>query len=357
MLRACPCKNVHLQHLFLQFRFTHLFKFASGQHASADPYSHLLGNCLGGDRMVTGDHLYPDAGGLALAQRLQRFAARRIDDADQSQQCQASVDMLETQFTLVGPGRFERERQDSLSAPRHLLNTFLPVGNIQRAVIPHYPLPVAHLQYAFGRAFYIDETMPGMVMVQGCHEAVFGLKRDGIRARQLLFLESRIQTAFHGQRDHRSFGRVAAQFPFVAGKRHLRIVAEETSTRQLDKFGNLIRVHVSAVQLHAAMRVVSDTCHLQQQLGGGNGLNGHLIARERAGLVRADHGNRTQCLHRRQQSDDAVAPCHALNTNGKGDGDNGGKSLGDGSDRQTHRSQKHLVQGVVPHQNPVERGT
>ena len=151
---ACPCKTSICNTCFCSSVFTHLFKFASGQHASADPFSHLLGNCLGGDRMVTGDHLYPDAGGLDWrSASVPALRCGRIDDADQSQQCQASVDMLETQFTLVGPGRFERERQDSLSAPRHLLNTFLPGRQYPAGGHPHYPLPVAHLQYAFGRAF------------------------------------------------------------------------------------------------------------------------------------------------------------------------------------------------------------
>ena len=74
---------------------------------------------------------------------------------------------------------------------------------------------------------------------------------------------------------------------------------------------------------------------------------GHLVLRERAGLVGADHGDGTECLDRGELAGDGVAMGHALHAERERDGEDGGQAFGDGRDREADRGEEEVCEREV----------
>ena len=104
------------------------------------------------------------------------------------------------------------------------------------------------------------------------------------------------------------------------------------------------------------MRVVAHAADLEQVLGGGDRLRGHLVPGQGAGLVGADDGDRAERLHRRQPPDDGVPPRHALDADGERDREDRRQALRDGGDRKADRGQEHLAEAVALDQDPEREG-
>ena len=77
---------------------------------------------------------------------------------------------------------------------------------------------------------------------------------------------------------------------------------------------------------------------------------GHLVEREGARLVRADHRCRTQRLHGREALDDGVAAGDLPGADGQQGGDHGGEPGGDGGHGQRHTGDEQLVEVVAADQ-------
>ena len=73
-------------------------------------------------------------------------------------------------------------------------------------------------------------------------------------------------------------------------------------------------------------------------------LHGHLVAGQRARLVRGDDGGAAERLDRRQVADDRPPARHALDADGKRDGHDRGQALGHGRDRQADAGQGRVGQ-------------
>ena len=107
----------------------------------------------------------------------------------------------------------------------------------------------------------------------------------------------------------------------------------------------------AVVQRDVALRRITGAGDGVDPGRGDHVLRGHLIARQRAGLVAADHGDGTKRLDRRQAPDDDLASRHALHADCQCDGDDGRQAFGDGRDRECHGGKKHVlaVQVVQKH--------
>ena len=163
--------------------------------------------------MVAGDHLDADASILAVAHGGNGFLARRVADADQAQQRKTAFHVGELQFVLVVIDGLHRQCQHALSECAGRRHLRVPVWQVDCRVIADDALPVAHRQHLFHRALHKDEGVPGVVVVQRCHETVFGLERDMVGARQFAVLKGRVHAGLQCQRDQRPFGRVAGDVP------------------------------------------------------------------------------------------------------------------------------------------------
>lgn len=80
----------------------------------------------------------------------------------------------------------------------------------------------------------------------------------------------------------------------------------------------------------------------------------HAVFREGARLVGGDDGDAPQGLHRRKTPHHRLAPGHPLHPQGQGQGEDGGKPLGDGRHRQGHGEEDHLG-GNPLHQEPQKK--
>ena len=74
--------------------------------------------------------------------------------------------------------------------------------------------------------------------------------------------------------------------------------------------------------------------------------HGHLVSRERAGLVRADHRGAAERFDGGQLADDGAAPGHARHADGQRDGDGSGQALRDRAHRQRDGGGENVVAGV-----------
>ncbi len=93
-----------------------------------------------------------------------------------------------------------------------------------------------------------------------------------------------------------------------------------------------------------ALGGVADTRKLGAAAGRHHAAHRHLVARERAGLVGADHRGRAQGLHRRELAHDHVAPGHALHAQREHNRGDRGEPLGHGGHGQAHAQQQHIHQ-------------
>ena len=92
-----------------------------------------------------------------------------------------------------------------------------------------------------------------------------------------------------------------------------------------------------------AAGVVAGAGHLVARAARVDHAYGHLVLRERAGLVGADDGRGAERLDRGELAHDGAALGHALHAEGERDRRDGREPLGDGGDREAHGLEEELV--------------
>ena len=307
------------------------------------------------DDVVAGNHLDAHAGTLAFGHGRNRFVPGWIDQADQPEQGKTpGGDVVHGQRRGARGHLATRQRQHALPGLRGLGHARVP-----RAVILRRRFGVGHAQrdHALRRAFEVDENLPGMVMVQGGHEAIFRFERDFVDAWRGSGGLQRVQPGLVGQGQQGAFGRVTHQQP--AGLRvwpELGVVAQQGAVRQLLQGRVLRHVHRLAVALKPPFRRVTGATDLQRARGQHHLHGGHLVAREGAGLVRADHRDGAQGFHRGQTPHDGVFARHAASAQGQHDGHDGRQAFRDGRDGQAHHRQKDIEQRHLAHPIAVAKG-
>jgi hypothetical protein len=124
-----------------------------------------------------------------------------------------------------------------------------------------------------------------------------------------------------------------------------RVVAQQAGAQQRHQGGMLAGVDGQPLLLQATFRAVTDAAEVEVSAARGQLLHGHLVARQGAGLVRADYGRAAQCLDRRQAADDRVTLRHAPDADGQGDGEHRRQTLRDHRHRQCDSRHEHRHPG------------
>jgi hypothetical protein len=103
------------------------------------------------------------------------------------------------------------------------------------------------------------------------------------------------------------------------------------------------RMHGSSVDQDIAAGSIAQARHAI------DALRRHLVAGQRARLVRADDGDRAEGLDGRQPPYDGVASGHALDPEGDRDGEDRRQFLRNRRHRQADRGEEHLARGLTMH--------
>ena len=142
--------------------------------------------------------------------------------------------------------------------------------------------------------------------------------------------------------DERGLGRIALDLEPIAVAHELGIVVEQAGEQRLAQGLVLIERGALSGGQHFAARFVAGAGHVVEFSAGENLLHGHLVLRERAGLVRADDGGAAERFDGGKFADDRAAFRHARDADGERDGDRRGQSLRDRADREGDRGHEHL---------------
>ena len=286
--------------------------------------------------MIAGDHHRRDARGLAVRHCRWRLVTRRVHEGHETEQDQFRFQHCRAD--LVGQGwQFATgDGQDTITLGGEALGFGEVLRSVQglRAAAGEQRLAAGHDR--FGSALHEgDEVIP--LPMDGAHALAFGIERHFSGARQLprqcRLVESRLTR-----------GQV---------QRHLGWIAQWRTWR-------FVRAHIVVQRQRLAQpsgqRIVPlpegrdrDAPALQQQ-----GLQGHAIPGQGAGLVGADVGHRSQGLHRRQPSHQRVAPAQPARTERERYGHDGWERLGNRSDGQADGGEQHQQQRLALQQPDAE---
>ena len=298
--------------------------------------------------MVARDHGHTNAALAAFFHSRHGLLAWGVDDAGESEKDEVAGEAGGIECILLDLRlRQPRQGEHTLSLRGDPLVLLLPKRQVEGCgVAPGFRLPVAIPEDHVRSPLY-EEERP----VQSRHEFVLRLERDHVRARMRRQFRGAIDSGFCRERQERSLGRIAREFPRPVLLVDVRLVAERRGARhQRDHPGIAGR---APVKQNAALGGVAGACDLVKVLRRGQGCDDHFIARERSGLVRADARHRAEGLDRWQPADDGVAPGHALHAECKGDRDHRGQSLGDRGHGDADRGLEHIHKSLVEKQCPV----
>jgi hypothetical protein len=297
--------------------------------------------------VIAGDHLHADAGGVADRHRFHRLPPRRVDQAEEAEEDEVALG--------VGLGELgdpvdvlARGGEEALAAGRDPVGPVLPARGVDRDGLAVAALVGAHGEQALGRALEEDHVAARMVVVERRHVLPLGGEGDGVEPRQIARLVVGIEVGLAAEDDQSGLHRVAFRDPVVAVAPDGGVVAEHPDAQDLAQVIPVGGLEAAAVGAEAALGGVADPLDLDHVVGEADGAHGHLVAGQRAGLVGADRRDRAQRLDGRQAADDGVAPCHALDPDGEGDGHHRGEALGDGGDRDGDGGEEHLAPVAGP---------
>jgi hypothetical protein len=178
------------------------------------------------------------------------------------------------------------------------------------------------------RSFDVEHRATVGPLVDGRHKAPFAVERKRGDALQPPALDRGVQPCPFGDRQERDLGGVPQHG--VCAQR--RVVAKHPGAQQLHDLGRHRSVGVLGRELNPAV-------------GDPEGLDGHFVARESAGLVRRHHRGAAEGPDRGQVTDDRAPPRHPLHADRQCDRDHGGQSFGDGGNRQADPRQRRIGRG------------
>ena len=181
------------------------------------------------------------------------------------------------------------------------------------------------------------------VSVDGAHELPLRRERDLSDAWQARLERFIRETGLACGDEQCALGRVALHDPAAVALLHgcvvrpvsdgqcsLKLVAE----RPIDG--------AAALPRYFALGRVARSTERHTPAGGDDGAHGHLVLRQRAGLVGGDDARRAERLDGGQVADDRVSPSHALHADRQHGGDDGRQSLGDGGDGEGHAENQDM---------------
>lgn len=114
--------------------------------------------------------------------------AGRVDHADEPEERQVVVDVVEAQLDVSLVCRPHRDSQHPVTLRRKILHRPVPVVGVKPYRLPRGLLGGTHREQAFGCSLDEDHCQAAVVVVQSGHEAVLRLEGDDISPGQVLGL-------------------------------------------------------------------------------------------------------------------------------------------------------------------------
>ncbi len=324
--------------------------------------------------MVAGDHHGADVCPLGRDDRFSCFGARRIDHADQAQQHEVvlhALGKIDLDIALGGRLRVHAERLgrhgargDGERAQRLLGEPFVALQKVgasffrERDGLAVLPKEAALRQQHLRRALDEDAQVVGVFAVDMDRGVTLALGGEGDfgETRKPLQLAGVDAELARGD-DQRAFGGVALHHPPALALHQRRVIGERCGSQQFRDGVAMRRAFVDllAFDREVALGDVAAAADVDQRVGGGDGAQRHLVAGQRAGLVRADHGCGAERLDRRQLADDGVGRRHPPHAEAQPHGDDGGQRLGDRGDGERHRKQEQAEHDIERERGGAEQ--
>ena len=298
-----------------------------------------------GEWVVAGDHHRLDPGAGAGADRVLRFRARWVDHPDEAEERHLALRALGARFGPTGDGKdAKRLGGEMVRGFQHGLSFCLAERGLARGREPAGAGAQQNLRCALG----VRDAAVGR-LVQRRHLLPLGGERDlgDARARlhQLVPLDPRLRR----RHDQRRLGRIAADLHASVCRAHEPCVGSERGgAEQLAQ--RLRRGDRLTVAEELALGLVAVAGDLQRLPGDPDAADGHLVGRQRAGLVAADHRDAAERLDRRQPANEPVSPRHPLRGERERDGHHRGQRLGHDRDRDRDAEHQHLQERLAPEQ-------
>lgn len=184
--------------------------------------------------------------------------------------------------------------------------------------------------------------------MQRGHKAVNGIKRHLIQPMPVLAQLIDIQAGPCCQRHQSTLHGVAFDRPDLAfGMSDMGVVAKRRTCGEVQQLRMQRRLGLLALQAETPLGRIALAIYVEAGPGQHHGTHAHFIARQSAGLVGADDGDRAQCLHRRQIAHDGIACGHALHANGQRNRHDHGQAFGDGRYGNTHHGDEGVGRVVA----------
>ena len=302
--------------------------------------------------VIASDHLHAYAGRAALGDGRDSLRARRIDQADDAQQHQRTVDIGVLENRVRGRHGPHRQRQHALTLGGDGVGLFAPPGLVERrGIARRRALLAAHGQNPFRRALDENERMHFVVVIERGHEAMARVEGDDIGARPGQSLRPLIDTGLAGEREQRPLHRVALDRPVAFTPVQRGVAAQRGRAGKFRQ--QWVRIDIDAVTREHDLPLRRVTHARKREIAGARDhrRHRHLVARQGAGLVGADHRYRTQGLDGGQAAHHGIATRHRVHADRERDGQHSRQPFGNRGHRQPDHHHEHDRKLVVRHES------
>jgi hypothetical protein len=317
------------------------------ERAGADD-PQIAGDPERGPRMVSRDHHRAHARRGRLGDRRPDLGSRRVDDPDQPEVDQLVLDpLVRSRVGGQRPIGHGQGPQGEIRQPVDRLQHLGAAPGCQRAHRAGDAFGGAAPEQHVGRALGdgADRSRVLGVRLQRRHELALRGERelaDALESRPPCVREAVDLGLGHEEGPLR---RIALDPPFAVALAQGRVVGEAAGT---DQGAHLFQQRALAQDLTVDARPAVGTVAApgEVHLPGRRDhlLDRHLVLGQRAGLVRADDGGRSERLDGRQALDDRAAGRHPLDAEREHQREDRGQALGHRRDRQRHPDQQHVDQ-------------
>ena len=356
MGRADPGKHAVPIQLPAQGLLRHIVQLRPGQHLSAPEQSCLGGNGFGGGRVIPGNHHRADLGAAAPANGFLCLLPHRILHAGKAQKGQTVFCGGQAVTVLF------RQRQH----PERSAGQQLRLGGEGLAHGRGHGLgsAVLHVKGAAGQKHIRRPLAEGSAAAAGACQyghapgiAVKGLLLHSFPAGQTPGCDPCLGCG-NQQGDFRG---IPLHLPVSGGGNGTTLPAADlpigtdgsiAAQHSAPEQGSQIRLCRRVADLLAKPDLSGDpvagATHLVQLPPCEQPGDGHPVLGDGAGFIRTDHGGTAQGLHGVEPVHQGVCPEHPVHRQGKGDGDGGRQSLGNGGNGNGDAGQEHIKHRLSP---------
>jgi hypothetical protein len=301
----------------------------------------------GGRGGVSGDHDHADSGAARQRHRRGHLGSRRVEDAHDAQQGEAPLQLLplSDDFEIVrqpSPRQRQRAQAESrevLVGPRRQELVRLAEGANRLA----FEDVGAARQDLLGCALHVEHPAVRAAL-HDRHALAPGIEGKLEQQRRIGgALQARL--ACHHQ--ERCLRGLAQRLDAILALGEPRVIAAHTRGEQRVQVWTGAGIHHNAVALEPARRRVADARHDQLAGGQPHPLYGHLVLRERPGLVGADHARLAEGLGGGEASQQRAPPHHRADADRQRDGDERRQALRHHGDGQGDAGEEHVEGGLA----------